>query len=77
VVASGVSGGRCGDGGCGVGRVRRLEECLAAAADAAAGMWVAVVAAVAAVVARLRGEVRGGGAGSEDGRAIWPGCTGP
>ena len=65
--ASGVRGNRCGDGGCGVGRVRRGEERLAAAAVTAAGMCVAVVAAVAAVVARLRGEARGGGAGSKDG----------
>jgi len=77
VVASGVRGGRCGDGGCGVGRVRRGEECLAAAAVAAAWMCEAVVAAVAAVVARLRVEARGGGASSGDGRAAWAGCTGP
>jgi len=77
VVTSSVRGGRCGDGGCGVGRARRGEECLAAAAVAAAGMCVAVVAAVAAVVARMRGEARGGGAGSGDGRAAWAGCRGP
>ena len=77
VVASGVHGNSSGDGGCGAGRVRRGEECLGAAAVAAAGMCVAVVAAVASVVARLRGEARGGGAGRGDGRAAWAGCTGP
>ena len=38
VVVSGVRGDCCGDGSCGVGRVRREEECLVAAAVAVAGM---------------------------------------
>jgi len=77
VVAFRINGGRCGNGGCSVERVRRGKMCLATAAVAAAEMCLAVVADVAAELTRLSFNERGRGPGSGGGRAAWAGCTAP